>query len=271
MNSSCSFFRFLAVVSRGALAPAFSLVLRLVAGAQEPDTLRATLLPPPTGVQSGALLGFSVAAEGGYVVAGARFDSGGPGGTGAVKVFDATTGVRLFMLRRPVGNEGDYFGWTVAISGTLLVVGAPYDDVGTVTDAGRVYVYDLAGALPTVPMMTLNNPAPNPSDHFGWAVGISGSRVVVGAPDDDYGQKVGSAYVYDLAGATPTVPVTTLNNPTPVTYEYFGQAVGISGSRVVIGAPYDSTGAASAGSVEGMPSRIEERGFSACLSASQFV
>ena len=241
-----SFFRSLAAGLRGALALAFSLVLRLGAGAQEPDTLRATLLPPPTGVQSGALLGFSVAADGGYVVAGARFDSGGPGGTGAVKVFDATAGVRLFMLRRPAGNEGEYFGWSVAISGTLLVVGAPYDDVGMRTDAGRVYVYDLAGATPTVPMMTLNNPAPNQSDHFGWAVGISGLRVVVGAPD--YGQCVGRAYVYDLAGVTPTVHVATLNNPSPVTYEYFGQAVGISGSRVVIGAPYDSAGAANAGS-----------------------
>jgi hypothetical protein len=60
------------------------------------------------------------------------------------------------------------------------------------------------------------NPSPGLSDNFGFAVAVSGSRLVVSAPYDDTGAlDSGMAYVFDLASATPTVPVATLNNPTP--------------------------------------------------------
>ena len=39
---------------------------------------------------------------------------------------------------------------------------------------------------------------------------------MIGAPyDDTSGPEAGSAYVYDLASATPETPVLTLNNPGP--------------------------------------------------------
>ena len=72
---------------------------------------------------------------------------------------------------------------------------------------------------------------------FGYSVAISGTRVVVGANGDDTGASdAGSAYVYDLSGGTPTVPVATLNNPGPAASDYFGNSVAISGTRVVVGA-----------------------------------
>jgi hypothetical protein len=41
-------------------------------------------------------------------------------------------------------------------------------------------------------------------------------RVVVGAVYEDTGASAaGSAYVFDLSGATPTWPVATLRNPSP--------------------------------------------------------
>ena len=40
----------------------------------------------------------------------------------------------------------------------------------------------------------------------------------------------------------------TLNNPTPGTSDYFGLSVSVSGNTVVVGAPYDNTGATDAGS-----------------------
>ena len=44
------------------------------------------------------------------------------------------------------------------------------------------------------------------------------------------------------------MPVATLNNPSGTGYEHFGYRVAISGTRAVAGAPWDSTGAVSAGS-----------------------
>ncbi len=218
------------------------------APAQQPDTLRHSILAPPTGLQSEAQLGYSVAVEGGYTVVGAPYDDlGGAdtydplGGqdTGVVKVFDSATGVLVYVLLNPNPAGRVNFGRSVAISGTRVVVGAYKDNIGG-EGAGSAYVYDLSSGTPTVPVATLNNPSPAVDDLFGTSVAISGTRVVVGAVGDDTGaSNAGSAYVYDLSNGTPTVPVVTLNNPSPALNDYFGNSVAISGTRVVVGAYQD--------------------------------
>jgi hypothetical protein len=61
---------------------------------------------------------------------------------------------------------------------------------------------------------------------------------VVGAYLADTGATdSGSAYVYDLSSATPTVPVVTLNNPSLAAYDRFGLSVAIDGFTAAIGAP----------------------------------
>ena len=74
-----------------------------------------------------------------------------------------------------------------------------------------------------MPVATLNNPSPATLDRFGTSVAISGTQVVVGAPND--AAQTGSAYVYDLTTATPTVPAATLHKLSPVANEFFGTAV----------------------------------------------
>lgn len=60
--------------------------------------------------------------------------------------------------------------------------------------------------------------------------------VVVGAPGEDTGAtNAGRAYVHDLSSGTPTVPVVTLNHPSPAPNDNFGGRVAISGPRVVVG------------------------------------
>jgi hypothetical protein len=109
-------------------------------------------------------------------------------------------------------------------------------------------VYDLDSSAPSVPVVTLSN-GPAANDQFGTSVAISGSRMVVGAYLDDIGATdAGSAYVYDLSSGTPTVPLATLNNPGPAEEDRFGNSVAISGTRVVVGAYLDDTGATDAGS-----------------------
>ncbi len=196
--------------------------------------------------------GISVAISGTRVVVGAYWDDTGASDAGSAYVYDlagATPTVPVATLNNPGPAAFDYFGISVAISGTRVVVGAYGDDPGASDAAGSAYVYDLAGATPTVPVATLNNPGPAAFDYFGWSVAISGTRVVVGAHQNDTGPTdAGSAYVYDLAGATPTVPVAVLNNPSAAALDYFGYSVAISGTRVVVSAYQDNTGIDDAGS-----------------------
>ena len=147
----------------------------------------------------------------------------------------------LQILSNPTPETADQFGYSVAVSGDLVVVGAYADDTGA-TDAGAAYVFDATtGNL----LHTLNNPTPAASDYFGRSVAVSGNLVVVGASGDDTGATdAGAAYVFD---ATTGNLLRTLNNPTPAASDSFGSSVAVSGSTVVVGASGDDTGATDAG------------------------
>ena len=189
-------------------------------------------------------LGDGLAMSGSRVVVGVYGYDYPPWNTNAATVYvydvaSSTPGVPILALASPTPAEKNFFGRSVAISGDRIVVGM--DRGGTNvpgTLGGAAYVYDLASATPSEPVATLSSPNSSWGDYFGYTVGISGTRVVVGAFDDDTGaSNSGSAYVYDLGSATPEIPVTALNNPTPATQDQFGQVVAIAGVRVVIGAP----------------------------------
>ena len=204
--------------------------------------LLLTLDDPSANAQDSCSFGYAVAADGGLTVVGAPYANvGGAAYTGVAYVFNSTTGALVATLNNPTPASGDYFGRAVAVSGSTVVVGAPYDDTGA-TDAGSAYVFDAAtGNL----LRTLLNPTPAGDDDFGGAVAVSGSTVVVGVDGDDTGATdAGSAYVFDAATGN---LLRTLNNPTPAAGDQFGFSVAVSGSTIVVGAHRDDTGATDAG------------------------
>lgn len=146
----------------------------------------------------------------------------------------SVAGQLLPAEQQPGGSRG----YSVAADATYVVVGAPLTDVTGVQDAGVAVVYSATtGALVAI----LTNPSPAAGDRFGYAVAVSGNRVVVGASYDDTGAfDAGSVYVYDLASATPAVPV-TVNDATPAINGSFGASVAVSGNRMVVAASNPST------------------------------
>ena len=213
-----------------------------------PNVPVATLRnPDPTDYD---LFGFAVAISGTRIAVGGFSDElpGDPADSGLVYVFDLaspTPGQPVAVLSSPDPQSSGWFGYSVDISGTKVVVGARFDNTGA-SSAGRVFVFDLASATPTVPVATFDNPAPQAGDEFGNQVSISGDRVLVGTPRDDAdASETGIAYLYNLAVPDPPV---VLHNPTPAAGDGFGGAVSISGNLFLIGASSDDTGAANAGS-----------------------
>jgi hypothetical protein len=204
---------------------------------------------PPSGEEFAS----AVAISGSRVAAGSSRDDPFASNSGSVAVFDFTSPtptLPALVLHNPSPAMNDYFGDSLAASGSLLAVSAHQDDTGA-SNAGSVYVYDLASATPTVPWRVLHNPAPQTQDEFGEALAMSGSRLVVGAPKNDSGAvNAGTVYVFDLASATPAVPVAVIDNPSPAIDDEFGNAVAISGDLVAIGAHRDDAGAANSGRVQ---------------------
>lgn len=217
--------------------------------AQQAGQLQHSITPPAGMAQESAALGISTAVNGTYTVAGCPFDDIGGQDSGVVKVFDNATGALLHVLVNPTPAVFDYFGFSVAVAGHKVVVGAYLDDTDAL-NAGIAYVYDLAGPNPSQPMLVLRNPLASASDQFGYAVAASGSLVAVAAPQEDQSTtNTGSVYVYDLDSATPNEPLLTLHNPAPVAGDQFGFSIALDGTHLLAGVPLKDIGASNAGSV----------------------
>ncbi len=159
----------------------------------------------PTDAQADDNFGYSVAISGQHALVGAYLeDNSGLNNNGAVYVFaQALGGADNWGQRTKLGasdaQDGDHFGWSVAIDGTEAIVGARYDDdLGA--DGGSAYFFsqDEGGShfWGEVGKVKASDGATN--DNFGTSVGISGGNSVVGAFRDDIGVQTdrGSAYFF---------------------------------------------------------------------------
>ena len=157
--------------------------------------------------------------------------------TGAAYVFRTSNGGATYgqvaKLKANGGRVRDLFGWSVAISGGTVVIGA-YDE-GT---SGAAYVYRTTdGGATYVTKLTAGWGAYG--DQFGRSVAIDGDTIVAGAPGDrGVGSNSGSVSVLQTTdgGASYDV-VAKLTAPDAASYDYFGMSVAIAGGTIVVGAP----------------------------------
>jgi nucleoside-specific outer membrane channel protein Tsx len=183
---------------------------------------------------AGDLFGRRLAISGGLVVVGAPFDDDSGDASGSAYVFERSGGgwIEVAKLTASDGAAGDRFGTWVAISGGLVLAGAPLDDDDG-EDSGSAYVFDGSAGWSEVAKLTASDGATG--DQFGVSVAISGDLAVVGALfDDDKGDDSGSAYVFDAS--TGWSQVAKLAASDGATGDQFGVAVAISGDLALVGA-----------------------------------
>lgn len=206
-----------------------------------PDTELAPMTHPEAA--AGDEFGTSISVDGYNVIVGSNLDDVGGADSGRAYITDARDGSLIATLSNPSPGAGDWFGWSVGISGDRAVVGARFDDTSA-NNAGRAYLFDSeTGTLVT----HLPNPAPSAGDEFGFSAAISGNRAVVGAPSEDPGgvNNAGRAYVFDVNTGALTA---TLAHPAPAANDFFGYSVAVSGGLAVVGAYLkDATGATDSG------------------------
>ncbi len=159
--------------------------------------------------------GHSVAASGptpeapAFIVVGAPMeDSPGAGvngnqgdganNAGAAYVFEASGGLSQIAYLKAIVNDdgvGNNFGSSVAISGNLVIVGAPGEDSDSVgvngsqenlgaNGSGAAFVYRRAGGN-WIGESYLKASNTGAGDSFGSAVAVSGESAIVGAPGED--------------------------------------------------------------------------------------
>jgi len=179
---------------------------------------------------AGDQFGYWVAISGNIAIVGSKYDEDAGFRSGSAYVFDVTTGEELFKLTASDAEAGDEFGYAVAIEGNTALVGAWRSNDGG-NDSGSVYVFDVTTGNELTKLTASDAAA---GDYFGYALGISGDTVVVGAyGDNDAGGNSGSVYFYDLTFGDELGKVTA-SDASPG--EEFGTAVGISGNIALSGA-----------------------------------
>ena len=124
--------------------------------------IRTVANPTPA---AGDRFGLNAGVSGNTIVVGAYQDDTGGTNSGSAYVFNATTGAHVTTLGNPTPGADENFGYSLAVSGNTVVVGA-YQESTTASKAGSAYVFNVTtGALITA----LANPTPAPDDNFGFS------------------------------------------------------------------------------------------------------
>ncbi len=230
--------------------------------------------------ESGDQFGIAVSISGDTLVVGAKDEESNAVGvngngddnsalsSGAAYVFvrNGVSWTQQAYLKASNAEETDYFGWSVAISGDTVVIGAPWEDSNATTvngdesnnDAPRsgaayVFVRDSNGAWAQQAYLKAANAGAG--DRFGRAVAIDGDTIVVGAHEEasnatgvngdgsnNSGYLNGAAYVFVRNGSSWSQQA-YLKASNSGAGDHFGRAVAISGDTVVVGARWELSNA----------------------------
>ncbi|PHS03291.1 MAG: hypothetical protein COA78_18195 [Blastopirellula sp.] len=172
------------------------------------ESVTETILTPSNGYV-GDDYGRSVAISGTTLIVGASRDNGSSESPivsfGAAYVYDGALGWENAVETKLTSSESathDFFGSSVAIDGSTIVVGAS----GVNNFQGAVYVFDGSAGWDLAVEHKLTSSSGASWDRLGTSVAISGSHIAVGSPGDNNSQ--GAVYVIDgSAGWTNAIEI----------------------------------------------------------------
>jgi hypothetical protein len=200
----------------------------------------------------GDFFGVAVDISGDYAVVGAGAENGTGTDQGAAYVFYRNQGGtdnwgQVKKLTAADRADSDGFGYSVAIDGDTVIVGADGED-GAGTDRGAAYIFlkDEGGADNWGQVIKLTASDATDVSLFAFRVALDGDIALVGSPrTDGGGADRGAAYLFarDFGGVGAWGEVKKLTPNAPTDDSWFGNAVAIEGSLAVVGEAWsDGTG-----------------------------
>ncbi|MGJ8725136.1 MAG: FG-GAP repeat protein [Roseibacillus sp.] len=225
---------------------------------------------------SGELFGHSVAIDEDTIVVGARGERSNATGVNGDESDSSFTnaGAAYVFVRDSSGDwsqqaylkasntdDGDNFGYSVAISGDTILVGATSEQSRTagvngsesnndLTKAGAVYVFERDSSDVWSQTAYLKPSNTGDGDEFGGAVALDGSVAVIGSINEDSSgsganptengdglSDSGAAYIFVRNAAGVWSEKAYLKAANPQEDAAFGMSVSVSGETVAVGAP----------------------------------
>jgi hypothetical protein len=178
--------------------------------------------------------GVSVAVSGDVAIVGANRDDDKGEDSGSAYIFTKDEGGTWSETQKLLAGDGeanDHFGFCVAVSGDVAIVGALYDN-----DNGSAYIFtkDEGGTWSETQKLLASDGAA--WDYFGICVAVSDTVAIVGAHrDDDNGDASGSAYVFRREAGT-WIETQKLLAGDGATGDGFGSSVAVCGEAGIVAA-----------------------------------
>ncbi|HMJ08584.1 MAG TPA: FG-GAP-like repeat-containing protein [Pyrinomonadaceae bacterium] len=183
--------------------------------------------------------GYSVGISENTIVVGAYNDDSPLSNAGSAYVFvrNGTTWTQQQKMTAVDGTADDQFGFAVAITGEVIVVGSNHADLPSNSEAGAAYVFLRSGTVwaqtqrlsPSLDVLL--------GDHFGDSVAIGANKIVVGASGDDTPfTAAGAVYVFVETGSAVYGLQQKLTIASGANGDAFGSSVAFDGSTIVGGA-----------------------------------
>lgn len=137
----------------------------------------------------------------------------------------------------------DGYGASVAVFGSIAIVGSPADDdLGSAT--GAVYAYRRSGPGVWTFDAKIVPAGGGQGDNIGTSVAMFGNIAVIGAPgDDDDAVNAGAVYVFERIGPGTWNQIGKVTASDGAMADAFGSAVAFDGLTLVVGSPlHNGTG-----------------------------
>ncbi len=192
--------------------------------------------------------GTSVAISGDVAVVGAPNDDHAAFFAGSVYIFRFNGVVWIEEAKLTASDAGPIhqFGWSVATTGGVALIGAYGDDhAGSLS--GSAYVFRFSEGLWIEEAKLVASDAAQ-QDEFGISVSLSGNVAIVGASTDPFGPaSFGSAYIFRFDGnAWPQKAKLTASDE--AAGDEYGGAVAIDSDVAIVGARHNADAGISTGS-----------------------
>jgi WD40 repeat protein len=187
----------------------------------------------PAGGAAGDLFGHTVAIDGKYALIASPYQDLKGVDSGAVYLFDVTTGQQINKLIPNDGSAGDVFGYSLALKGKYALISAVYSNAKG-TNSGAVYLFDVSNGQ-QIRKFTAEDGAPG--NRFGSSVAFNNQYIIIGsAYNDARGVHSGAVYLFDVSTGQ---QIRKLVPDDGGAGDLFGYAVTIDGQRALIGSAYD--------------------------------
>jgi hypothetical protein len=184
---------------------------------------------------AGDLFGSSVSLDGDTLAVGVPGDDvTAVEDAGSVRVYVRTGSSWSFhsLLSASDAAAYDDFGTEVSLSGDVLAVGVPDDDVGANANQGSVRMFARSGSAWSA-QQTLTAIDGGAFERFGSSVSLDGDALVVGVPSGGVGSIAGSARVFGRSGSIWTEQQTLVRNGGATGTEY-GKSVALAGNTLAV-------------------------------------